>query len=165
MAKNKATTVKADSCLQCEGDEMLEVRKHASEAFSIMDLLERTYGTNKTGATIVDYVQALIEAEKDQRRLVAMTRSDAERRVKEVNELANGLRFVSDTTKETYSSGVNLSSKSMTIPLTEIFRMAIHKLQSLATSDRGLLEGRQPHNEKDFMSHFKKGTDDERTRD
>lgn len=149
MAKKQKQT---DTCLQCEGDTMLEVRKHASEAFTIMDLLVMAYGDNHTKASIVDYVRALIDAEKDQRRLVTMIHNDAERRIDDVARLVAALRFVSDCTKETYSSGANLSSKSMTIPLTEIIRVAIHRLESIVTADKGLLEGRQPHNEKNFMA-------------
>lgn len=152
MAKNKTQT---DSCLQCEGDKMLEVRKHASEAFTIMDMLIHAYGPNHKGASIVDYVAVLIEAEKDQRRLVAMLHCDARRRTKEVNDLICALKFISDTTRETYSSGVNLSSKSMTIPLTETFRVAIHRLESSLSSDKGLLEGKQPQNAKDFTAELR----------
>ena len=153
MAKNKTQT---DTCLQCEGDKMLEVRKHASEAFDIMNKIHAAYCSNgkqiKTGTTIVQFVQALIEAEEDQCRLVAMLRRDAERRMNEVAVLIASLKFISDCTKETYSSGVNLSSKSMTIPFTEIMRVAIHRLESIVTADKGLLEGRQPHNQKDFIA-------------
>jgi hypothetical protein len=153
VAKKQKQT---DTCLQCEGDAMLEVRRHASEAFTIMDKIHAAYCSNgkqvKTGTTIVQFAQALIEAEEDQCRLVAMLRRDAERRMNEVAVLIASLKFISDCTKETYSSGANLSSKSMTIPLTEIIRVAIHRLESIVTSDKGLLEGRQPHNEKNFIN-------------
>lgn len=152
MAKNKTQT---DTCLQCEGDKMLEIRKHASEAFAVMDKFHAAYCSNgkqvKTGTTIVEVVQALIEAEEDQCRLVKMLRRDAERRMNEVAVLIASLKFISDCTKETYSSGANLSSKSMTIPLTEIIRVAVHRLESIVTADKGLLEGRQPQNEKNFI--------------
>lgn len=153
MAKHKE---QIGSCIQCEGDAMLEVRKHASEAFAIMDKFHAAYCSNgkqpKSGTTIVQVVQALIEAEQDQCRLVAMLRRDAERRTKELGDLICSLKFISDTTRETYSSGANLSSKSMVIPLTEIFRVAIHRLESVLSSDKGLLEGRQPQNEKNFIN-------------
>ncbi len=154
MAKQKPQFT-TDTCIQCEGDKMLEVRKHASEAFEIMDLISLAYGNNHTGASIVEYVRTLIEAEKDQRRLVAMIRSDAERRVKEVASLIAALRFVSDCTKETYSSGANLSSKSMAIPLTETFRVTIYRLECFIQADKGLLEGRQPQNAKDFTADLR----------
>jgi hypothetical protein len=152
MAKNKTQT---DTCLQCEGDKMLEVRKHASEAFDIMEMLIHAYGPNHKSASIVDYVRVLIEAEKDQRRLVAMLHVDARRRTKEVNDLICALKFVSDTTKEAYSSGANLSSKSMTISLTEIFRVAIQRLESIVVADKGLLDGKQPQNAKDFTAELR----------
>lgn len=152
MKKNKEPV---STCIQCEGDKMLEVRRHAREAFCIMDMLLLEYGTEKPkGTTIVDYVEKLIEAEKDQRRLVAMIRRDAERRMKEVSSLIAALKFVADTTKETYSGGVNMASKSMTIPLTEIFRVAIHRLESVTMTDKGLLEGMQPQNERNFIAEL-----------
>ena len=149
-----ATKVKdVHSCVQCEGDKMLEVRKHASEAFEIMDRLSNAYTRRASPPpTIVQFVEALIDAERDQRRLQCTLRSDAERRVKAVAELIAALRFISDATKETYSSGVNLSSKAMTIPLTELLRVAIYRLKSLVDCDQGLLDGRQPQNEKDFLA-------------
>ena len=144
-----------DSCLQCEGDAMLEVRKHASEAFMVMDMLHAAYCGNgakpKTGTTIVDFAKALIAAEEDQQRLVWMIQNDAKRRTKEIGDLICALKFISDTTRETYSSGANLSSKSMVIPLTETFRVAIHRLEAVLSSDKGLLEGKQPQNQKNFM--------------
>jgi len=152
MAKKQQQT---STCIQCEGDAMLEVRKHASEAFTIMDMLNHAYGDNHTGASIVDYVRALIEAENDQRRLVALLHCDARRRTKEIGDLICALKFISDTTRETYSSGANLSSKSMTIPLTETFRVAIHRLESVLSSDKGLLEGKQPQNAKDFTKKLR----------
>lgn len=137
---------------------MLEVRKHASEAFTIMNMFHAAYCSNgakpKDGTTIVDFVKALIAAEEDQQRLVAMIRSDAKRRTKEVNDLICAMKFISDTTRETYSSGANLSSKSMVIPLTEIFRVAIYRLESIVTTDKGLLEGKQPHNQKNFLTEI-----------
>lgn len=151
MAKQK----QVDKCLQCEGDAMLEVRKHAQEAFAIMDAITATYYTGhvtpKPGVTIVEWVQALIAAEQDQRRLRHMLRHDAEQKTKEIADLIAAMKFVSATTKEAYSSGANLSSKSMTIPLTEVFRVLIQRLEGLAISYKGLLEGKQPHNEVDFL--------------
>jgi hypothetical protein len=96
----------------------------------------------------------LIAAEEDQQRLVAMIHNDAKRRTKEVNDLICAMKFISDTTRETYSSGANLSSKSMVIPLTETFRVAIHRLESIVTADKGLLEGKQPHNQKNFLTEI-----------
>ena len=91
-----------DSCLRCEEDNMLEVRKHASEVFSIMDRLTTAYGPPvKPAASVVEFVRALIEAEHDQRRLQCLMRHDAEKRIKAVAELVASLRFISDTTKET----------------------------------------------------------------
>lgn len=148
-AKSKSS----DSCLQCAGDNMLEVRKHASEVFSIMDRLTTAYGQPvQPAASVVEFVRALIEAEHDQQRLQCLMRYDAEKRIKAVAELVASLRFISDATKETYSSGASLSSKAMTIPLTELFRVAINRLESMIVADRGLLEGKQPQNQKDFLT-------------
>lgn len=155
MAKQKPQFT-TDTCIQCEGDKMLEVRKHASEAFMVMDMLHAAYCGNgakpKTGTTIVDFVKALIAAEEDQQRLVWLIKNSAKRRTKEIGDLICALKFISDTTRETYSSGANFSSKSMVIPLTETFRVAIHRLESVLSSDKGLLEGHQPENEKNFVN-------------
>ena len=143
----------ASSCIQCEGDKMMEVRRHASELFEAMDLLSIQYGHGH-GATVPQWISALIEAETDQRRLVALLHSNAERRAKEIDGLIIALRFVSDCTKETYSSGANIGGKAMTIQLTEIFRVAIFRLESLRCGDKGLLEGKQPQNERNFVAEL-----------
>lgn len=143
----------ASSCIQCEGDKMLEVRRHADEMFRVMDLLSVEYGHGH-GATVPEWVGVLIEAEKDQRRLVALLHQSAERRVKEIDGLISALRFVGDCTKETYSSGVNIGGKAMTIQLTEIFRVAIFRLESLRCGDKGLLEGKQPQNERNLVAEL-----------
>ena len=132
---------------------MLEVRKHASELFQAMDLISAAYG-HSHGATVPQWVKALIDAERDQRRLATLLRASAERRVKDVECLISAIRFVSDCTKETYSSGVNVGGKAMAIQLTEIFRVAIHKLDSLTMGDKGLIAGHQPQNERNFTAEL-----------
>jgi hypothetical protein len=36
-----------EKCLTCNGDQMLEVRKHAAEAFEVMDLISEAYGHSR----------------------------------------------------------------------------------------------------------------------
>ena len=132
---------------------MLEVRKHASELFEVMGEISNNYSNTK-GRTVPEFVRALIEAEKDQRRLTALLRSSAEMREKEIAGIIAAFRFVSDCTKETYSSGVNVGGKAMSIQFTEIFRVAIHRLETIRTGDKGLLEGKQPHNSRDFIAEL-----------
>jgi hypothetical protein len=149
----KKKPAEVSTCIQCEGDAMLEVRKHASELFEAMDMITENYGHGH-GATMPQWVRVLIDAERDQRRLIVLLRSSAERRVKDVDSLICALRFVSDCTKETYSSGMNIGGTAMSLQLTEIFRVAIHKLESLKIGDKGLIEGRQPQNERNFVAEL-----------
>ena len=153
MAKRDELRAGKSSCIQCEGDKMLEVRRHASELFEAMDLLTANYGHGH-GATVPQWVGVLIDAEKDQRRLVELLRSSSERRVKEIDALISAVRFISECTKETYSSGVSVGGKAMTLQFTEIFRVVIHRLESMKVGDKGLLEGHQPQNERNFISEL-----------
>lgn len=142
------------SCLTCEGDEMLEVRKHASEAFQIMDLLKLHYSKASGGYSIVKWVEALIKAEAEQRRLVGIRRRDAEFRVKQAEQLIAALRFVSRATQQESSNGISVGGKSLSVQLSEVFRVAIADLQYLVAADKGLVEGKQADNERNFVEEL-----------
>lgn len=132
---------------------MLEVRKHASEAFACMGHLDLNYSS--PGCYRIDqWMEALIKAEKDQRRLVQVMRANAERRLKELGELVAALRFVSEATQPPYSSGIAVGGKAMTLQMSEIFKTAIHRIEMVLSSDKGLVEGRQPDNERNFVEEM-----------
>lgn len=149
----KKTPQQVRTCLQCEGDEMLEVRKYASELFKCMEILDFAYGVankRKPGTTIPQFVEALVAAEKDQQRLIAMLKTDATRKLREINNLISGLGFVAKACKRG-ASGVTVGSNEIQIGIAELLQTAIKDLESLTHSYRGLLENRQPHNEVNFI--------------
>jgi len=126
MSKSK----RVELCTQCESDEMLEVRKHAAEAFDVMDRISEAYG-HSHGASIVDWVRTLIEAEKEQRRLVEVMESQAKRRTKDAGDLIAAMRI--------------------TLQMSEVFRVAIQRLEFIQGTDKGLLDGLQKHNQRNFV--------------
>ena len=139
------------TCIQCEGDEMLEVRKHASELISCMDLISIAYqGKHKKGTTVPQFMEALIEAERDQRRFREMYRGDAKRHSREIGELISALRFIADSCKHG-SSGVTVGGNELQIGIADLLKTAVQRLESLRMQYAGLLDGRQPHNERDFI--------------
>jgi hypothetical protein len=143
-----------EACTRCEGDEMLEVRKHAAEALEIMDMLRVNYGTpHPAGTTIVHYVEALIEAEKEQRRLVEVMESQAKRRTKDAGDLIASMRFVSDATK-CGSDGIAVGGKAIALQMSEVFRVAIQRLEFIQGTDKGLLDGMQKHNQRNFIQEM-----------
>jgi hypothetical protein len=153
MSKKKQPE-QVSSCLTCEGDEMLEVRKHANEAFQIMNLLTLHHGKAGGGYNIVQWVEALIKAEAEQRRLVGIRRREAEFRVKQAEQLIAALRFVSRATQQESSNGIAVGGKSLTVQLSEVFRVAIADLQYIIASDKGLLDGKQSENERNFVEEL-----------
>jgi hypothetical protein len=148
MSKSK----RVELCTQCESDEMLEVRKHAAEAFDVMDRISEAYG-HSHGASIVDWVRTLIEAEKEQRRLVEVMESQAKRRTKDAGDLIAAMRFVSDATK-CGSDGLAISGKAITLQMSEVFRVAIQRLEFIQGTDKGLLDGLQKHNQRNFVQEL-----------
>lgn len=153
MTKKKQPE-QVSSCLTCEGDEMLEVRKHASEAFQIMELLQLHYSKASGGYSIVKWVEALIKAEAEQQRLVGIRRREAEFRVKQAEQLAAALRFVSRATQQESSNGIAVGGKSLSVQLSEVFRVAIADLQYLVAADKGLLEGKHVGSERNFIEEL-----------
>lgn len=153
MSKKKKPE-QVSSCVTCEGDEMLEVRKHANEAFQIMNLLDLNYRQAPGSYSIVQWVEALIKAEAEQRRLVGIRRREAEFRVKQAEQLIAALRFVSRATQQESSNGIAVGGKSLTVQLSEVFRVAIADLQYIAASDKGLLDGKQADNERNFVEEL-----------
>lgn len=153
MSKKKQPE-QVSSCLTCEGDEMLEVRKHANEAFQIMNLLDLHYSKASGGYSIVQWVEALIKAEAEQRRLVGIRRRQAEFRVKQAEQLIAALRFVSRATQQESSDGIAVGGKSLTVQLSEVFRVAIADLQYIVASDKGLIDGKQAENERNFVEEL-----------
>lgn len=141
-----------EKCLTCEGDEMLEVRIHANEAFDVMNLIYEAYGHGH-GSNIVEWVRTLIEAEKDQQRLTKMIQDQAKRRTKDVSDLIASLRFVSDATTGG-SGGIAVGGKSITLQMSEVFRVAIQRLEFVQGTDKGLLDGHQPHNQRNFVQEL-----------
>jgi hypothetical protein len=148
MSKAKRVEV----CTQCEADEMLEVRKHAAEAFDVMNALSEAYG-HSHGASIVEWVRTLIEAEKEQRRLCELMESQAKRRTKDAGDLIASLRFVSDATK-CGSDGLSIGGKAITLQMSEVFRVAIQRLEFIQGTDKGLLDGLQKHNQRNFVQEL-----------
>jgi len=153
MSKKKQPE-QVSSCLACEGDEMLEVRKHASEAFQIMSLLDLHYRQTPGAYSIVQWVEALIKAEAEQQRLVGIRRREAEFRVKQAEQLIAALRFVSRATQQESSNGIAVGGKSLSVQLSEVFRVAIADLQYLVAADKGLVEGKQADNERNFVEEL-----------
>jgi hypothetical protein len=98
-------------------------------------------------------VRALIEAEKDQQRLIKMIQDQAKRRTKDVGDLISSLRFVSDATTGG-SGGIAVGGKSITLQMSEVFRVAIQRLEFVQGADKGLLEGYQPHNQRNFVQEL-----------
>ena len=133
---------------------MLEVRKHANEAFQIMSLLQLHYSKASGSYNIVQWVEALIKAEAEQRRLVGIRRRDAEFRVKYGEQLIAALRFVSRATQQESSNGIAVGGKSLSVQLSEVFRVAIADLQYIIAPDKGLLEGKHSDSERNFIEEL-----------
>ena len=148
MTKKK----QAENCRICECDEMLEVRKHAAEAFDVMDAISEVYG-HSYGASIVEWVRMLIEAEKEQRRLVEVMESQAKRRTKDAGDLIAAMRFISDATR-CGSDGLAISGKAITLQMSEVFRVAIQRLEFIQGADKGLLDGMQKNNQRNFVQEL-----------
>ena len=143
---------KAEPCIKCEGGEMLEVRKHASEAFEVMNAISEAYGHGH-GASIVEWVRTLIEAERDQQRLVKWSEERAKRITKEVGDLISALRFVSSAS-EGMSGGIAVGSKAIVLQMSEVFRVAIQRLEFIQGTDKGLLDGMQKQNQRNFVQEL-----------
>jgi len=143
---------RVEACTQCEGDEMLEVRKHAAESFDVMNAISEAYG-HSYGASIVEWVRTLIEAEKEQRRLVEVMESQAKRRTKDAGDLIAAMRFISDATR-CGSDGLAISGKAITLQMSEVFRVAIQRLEFIQGTDKGLLDGMQKQNQRNFVQEL-----------
>lgn len=141
-------------CLQCQGDELLKIRESASKYTDILGVLQDHYrcaaGQRKPGIEAADIIDRLAKAEKDQRRLCAMLRSDAERRAREAGELIAAIRFVSRVCNREHGS-VHVHSGKMMIEMSDVLQLIIDRLLLIVASDKGLLEGLQPQNDVNFL--------------
>lgn len=146
-----------ENCTQCMEDAIMEIRKDAKYTHEIYGLINDCYlihgKQRKDGVTVTDFVNALISAEHDQRRLRKMLHEDAKRLVRETDSLVEALRFVSAAC-QCGSSGVSVGSSAVSLNVSQLFRTAIDRLQSIQVPYKGLLDGKQPQNDIDFMAHL-----------
>lgn len=149
MKKQKTVTV--SECIQCQGDEMLEVRKDARELHHIMGILTDAYGAKHyTGTAVTAYVEALIKAEADQKRFRLMYRKDAERVNNQLVELSSCLKFIAEACTHN-SSTISVGGDQVMIGVADLLRVAVKRIEGIRNPFLGLLEGRQPQNEIDFI--------------
>lgn len=141
-----------DSCIQCQGDAMLEVRKAAGELHAIMGLLSLEYrDQHKPGTTVKDYVSRLIDSHQRLKAMQANRRATAARKIKEADDLIASLRFVAEVCRNG-SSGVHVGSSQITIGLDQILKTAIDRIRSLVNTEQGLLSGHQADSEVDPLN-------------
>ena len=151
MTKKKVEQV--SECIQCMGDELLEVRKDASQLHQVMGVLSQAFPLkrHKNGTTVLQYVNALLETHGQYTKALHSRRSHAERKVREAEELIAALRFISQACKSS-SGGVTVGGDALTVGMDKILSVVIGRVQSLVISDKGLLEGFQPHMEVDPLA-------------
>ena len=151
MAKKKAEQVQ--ECIQCMGDELLEVRKDASQFHQIMCVLSQAFigKQHKHGTTVLQYVNALLETHAQYERALHSRRANAERKIKEEKELIAALRFISQACKCS-SGGVTVGGSALTIGMDQLLSVVIGRVQSLVSEERGLLDGYQSHTEVDPLA-------------
>lgn len=151
MAKKKAEQVQ--ECTQCMGDELLEVRKDASQLHQIMGVLSQAFigKRHKHGTTVLQYVNALLETHAQYEKALHSRRFSAERKAKEAEDLIAALRFISQACKSS-SGGVTVGGSALTIGIDQLLSVVIGRVQSLVSSDKGLLDGYQSHNEVDPLA-------------
>jgi hypothetical protein len=141
-----------DSCIQCQGDALLEVRKDAGELHAIMGLLSLEYfDKHKPGTTIKDYVSRLIDSHRRLKAIQANRLATAARKIKEANDLIASLRFIAEVCRNG-SSGVHAGSSQITIGLDQILKTSIERIRSLVTTEQGLLSGHQADSEVDPLA-------------
>jgi hypothetical protein len=145
------------TCLNCQENEMLEVRKHAGELFDCMSLLSETYCINgkrhRKGVTVPEYVEKLIAAEQELKRLQAIRRAEAERKLEELGSLVSAMRFMGDVCNNG-TNAVSLTGSGVTVDMSRVFATAVRRLQSLEAGYRGLIQGMQKHAERDFVGEL-----------
>ena len=151
MAKKKVAQVQ--ECLQCMGDELLEVRKDASQLHQIMSVLSQAFPLkrHKHGTTVLQYVNALLEANTQYQKAIHSRRLNAERKVREAGDLIAALRFISQACKSS-SSGVTVGGSALTVGMDQLLSVVIGRVQQLVAVDKGLLDGCQTHTEVDPLA-------------
>lgn len=129
-------------CIQCQGDEMLDVRNAARELHDIMDLLCNRFGDKHAkGISVYTFVTALIDAYEDGEALKASERNRCERKLKEANDLIASLRFMASVC-DGDSSGVHIGvSGTATVTLSRVFQTAVKRIQSLIAYEQGIENG------------------------
>lgn len=149
MGKEKTVS----TCLQCQEDELLGMRDNSREFLAVLGVLGDEYdvGNRKEGTTAAKIVSRLCKAEKDHRRLRGEMKARAARVCKEADELIAALRFVS-TACNRESGSVHVGGGSIRVEMADLLNLAVDRIRMLVLSDRGMLEGRQPQNEVDFLA-------------
>ena len=151
MAKKKVEQV--SECIQCMGDELLEVRNDASQFHQIQGVLSQAFPCkrHKPGTTVLQYVNALLETHVQYEKALHSRRSNVERKVREAEDLIAALRFISQACKCS-SGGVTVGGAALTVGMDQLLSVVIGRVQSLVSGDKGLLDGYQSHAEVDPLA-------------
>lgn len=143
------------TCLQCQEDELLDVRDGNRQYIDIINVLDAAYqcdaSRRKPEITAAQIVERLCKAEKDQRRLCKLLQDSAKRVCKEADDLIAAIQFLRSACNREHGS-VHLSAGKITLDMSDLLNLIIERVRSLVAGDRGLLEGRQPHNDVDFLA-------------
>ena len=136
MTKKKAEQV--SECTQCMGDELLEVRRDASQLHEVMGVLSQAFPLkrHKHGTTVLQYVNALVETHGQYEKALHSRRFNAERKVREAEDLIAALRFISQACKSS-SGGVTVGGDALTVGMDKILSVVIGRVQSLIVGDKG----------------------------
>lgn len=153
MTKQKTKVV--ETCLQCVGDELVGMRDNSRQFTDILDVLCQHHyllpDCRKPEITAAAIVDRLCNAEKDQRRLCKLLKDSAKRTCKEADELIVVLNFLRSACNREKGS-VHLTSGKIMLEMSDLLQLVIDRVRSIVNGDRGLLEGRQPHNDVDFLA-------------
>jgi hypothetical protein len=116
------------SC-QCEGDEMLEVRKHANELFEVMSLLSEEFGS-KVGeiGNVPDVVRKLILHSKGLTELVAKVQQLEDRNLRDADDIQEIARFLAGACSDG-SGAISVGGKSLTIDAGRCFTRLADKAE------------------------------------
>lgn len=151
MSKTKQTS----TCIQCEGYELLGVLDSARQFTDVLDVLVQHHyllpECRKPEISAAAIVDKLCKAEKDQRRLCKLMKDSAKRVCKEADELIIVIQFLRSACNREHGS-VHIGGGKIMLEMSDLLNLIIERVRGLVNGDRGLLEGRQPHNDIDFLA-------------
>lgn len=97
------------------------------------------------------FVRKLLHTYDDQQRMQREAKQHATRVCKQADELKAAIKFISDVCSQRHGSVALGCSDRIVLDMASILKELATRVESLVTAHRGLLQGMQPHNEKNFL--------------